>query len=192
MNYYISDTHFGHQNVLQFDNRPFSDIEEMDRQMISFWNETVSKDDDVYILGDFCFRSQHAPSWYLKQLSGRKHLIQGNHDKLLLNDPQSLALLESVDKMLFVQDCGQKLVLCHFPFAEWNGFYKGAWHIYGHIHARTDGAGQYMRSLERALNAGCMINGYCPVTFHTLVDNNLALRSTSPASNTSVTAPNND
>lgn len=176
MNYYISDTHFGHQNVLAFDNRPFSDIEEMDRQMMSLWNETVGKDDDIYILGDFCFRSRNAPSWYLERLNGRKHLIQGNHDKLLLNDPQSIALLESVDKMRFVQDSGQKLVLCHFPVAEWNGFRKGAWHIYGHIHARPDGAGQYMRSLERALNAGCMVNDYRPVTFQELVENNRALR----------------
>lgn len=56
MNYYISDTHFGHKNVIRYDNRPFDSIEEMDEAMIQLWNETVNDADAVYILGDF--------SWY--------------------------------------------------------------------------------------------------------------------------------
>lgn len=71
-----------------------------------------------------------------------------------------------------VQDSGERIVLCHFPIAEWNGFHKGAYHIYGHIHNRKDGVYQYMRTLERALNAGCMLNGYEPVTFRELIENN--------------------
>ena len=34
------------------------------------------------------------------------------------------------------------------------------------------GVYQYMRTLERALNAGCMLNGYQPVTFKELIENN--------------------
>ena len=26
MNYYISDLHIGHENILRFDNRPFADV----------------------------------------------------------------------------------------------------------------------------------------------------------------------
>ena len=171
MNFYISDTHFGHKSVLNFDDRPFADVEEMDHRMIEAWNETVSDNDDVYILGDVCYRAEKAPSWYMKQLKGQKHLIQGNHDKQLLADREAVAQLVSVDKMLFVRDSGHNLVLCHFPLAEWNGFRRGAWHIYGHIHGRLDGAGLYMRNQERALNAGCMLNGYRPVTFQELIAN---------------------
>ena len=29
MNYYISDLHIGHENILRFDNRPFADVNEM-------------------------------------------------------------------------------------------------------------------------------------------------------------------
>lgn len=123
-------------------------------------------------LGDVCYRSEHIPAWYLKQLNGRKHLIQGNHDGVLMKDSEAMGCIDSVDKMLFVKDCGERIVLCHFPIAEWNGFHKGAYHIYGHIHNRTDGVYQYMRTLERALNAGCMLNGYQPVTFKELIENN--------------------
>ena len=51
MNLYISDLHFGHENAIEFDNRPFSDVDEMDRRMIELWNLRVSHNDDVYIVG---------------------------------------------------------------------------------------------------------------------------------------------
>ena len=55
MNYYISDLHFGHKNIINFDHRPFFDIEEMEEVLVMNWNATVHKDDTVYILGDFCW-----------------------------------------------------------------------------------------------------------------------------------------
>ena len=57
MNYYLSDLHFGHANAIKFDARPFADVDEMDRVMIEKWNGVVGDDDDVYIVGDFCYRS---------------------------------------------------------------------------------------------------------------------------------------
>lgn len=32
--YYISDNHFGHKNVIRFDNRPFADTELMDEVLV--------------------------------------------------------------------------------------------------------------------------------------------------------------
>ena len=58
MNLYTSDLHFGHENVIRFDDRPFSDIEEMDRTLIEMWNARVRDEDTVYIVGDVCFRSK--------------------------------------------------------------------------------------------------------------------------------------
>lgn len=63
MNLYISDLHFGHKNVIQFDHRPFSDVEEMDRMLIQAWNTRVYEDDHVYILGDFCYRNEREEQW---------------------------------------------------------------------------------------------------------------------------------
>lgn len=177
MNYYIADTHFGHQKVISFDQRPFNSVEEMDQTMIARWNEVVRQEDDVYILGDFCLHASYPPAWYLEQLSGRKHLIQGNHDGILLKDSKAVALLESIDKMLFVRDGDTNLVLCHFPLAEWNGFYRGAYHIYGHVHQRDSSSLRYMMQQEKALNAGCMLNQYCPVSFEKLVKNNQTFQS---------------
>lgn len=71
MNFYIADTHFGYENVIRFDSRPFANVDEMDREMILRWNRRVNSSDTVYILGDFCFRSKEPASWYLRQLHGK-------------------------------------------------------------------------------------------------------------------------
>lgn len=169
---YTGDLHFGHSNVIGFDHRPFADVGEMDRVMIELWNGRVMPDDTVYIVGDFCYRSTRPPEWYLRQLKGHKILILGNHDMPILNNPEALHYLEGVEKMMHIQDGGNQICACHFPIAEWNGFYKGSWHIYGHIHNQKNETYEFMKTRQRALNAGCMINNYTPVSFNELVRNN--------------------
>lgn len=53
--FYIADTHFNHSNIIGFDNRPFSSVEEMNETLIHNWNSVVKHGDQVYILGDFCW-----------------------------------------------------------------------------------------------------------------------------------------
>lgn len=124
---YISDLHFGHRNCIWHDHRPFADVEQMDQALIHLWNGRVQKDDDVWIVGDFCYRSDKDPVYYLRKLKGRKYLVVGNH---------------------------------------------GSYHIYGHIHGNKNEAYEFMRTKERALNAGCMINNYTPVSLRELIENN--------------------
>ena len=64
--YYISDLHFGHSNIIRFDNRPFSNVQEMEETIVKNWNERVAKDDVVNILGDFC---------WVKRMNGCELLI---------------------------------------------------------------------------------------------------------------------
>lgn len=172
MKFYISDLHFGHRASIDFDSRPFADTEEMDKVLIYLWNSRVTKNDQVYILGDFAFHNEKPYSWYLSQLKGQKHLIVGNHDRKLLKDSEAMESFVSVDYLLEITDNQKHIVLSHYPIAEWSGFFRDVYHIYGHIHNRTDGTFLYMRQLERALNAGCMINNYAPATFDELVRNN--------------------
>jgi calcineurin-like phosphoesterase family protein len=169
MIYYIADTHFGHANIIKLDGRPFKTVEEMDKVLIQFWNNKVQDTDDVWIIGDFAFRNAESVAFYAKQLRGRKHLIMGNHDKLT---PEDKKYFVSIDTLRTISDNGRKIVLCHYPLAEWDGFFRGVYHIYAHIHNNTNEAYYNMKTKERALNAGCMINMYQPVTLEELIINN--------------------
>ncbi len=169
---YTSDMHFGHASVIKFDNRPFKDADEMDHVMIELWNGRVQPDDTVYIVGDICHRSKHPAEWYLRQLKGHKFLIEGNHDQPVLKDKAAMQYLEGVDKMMDIKDGDKHICLCHYPITEWNSYYHGSWHIYGHIHNRKDETYEIMKKKDHALNAGCMINNYMPVSFDELIRNN--------------------
>ena len=50
--FFIADTHFGHSEIMNYENRPFSSVEEMDNTIISNWNSVVSDNDKVFVLGD--------------------------------------------------------------------------------------------------------------------------------------------
>lgn len=174
--YYISDLHFGHARVIDMDKRPFASIEEMDATLISRWNERVAENDDVYIVGDFAYRNGYSASWYLRRLKGKKHLLIGNHDRHTLADASAVSCIESIDKMMRIVDGERAVSLCHFPIAEWNGKRYGGYHVFGHLHTRRDDVYQFMSRFDHALNAGCMLNGYMPVTLDELIENNALFR----------------
>ena len=82
----ISDTHFGHYNIIDYCNRPFKkadgtpDVELMDKTLIKNWNSVVGKNDLVLHLGDVALCSKERFKEIMSQLNGRKILIKGNHD----------------------------------------------------------------------------------------------------------------
>lgn len=176
MNLYISDLHFGHANVIKFDGRPYADVEEMNHCLIENWNSRVSKADDVWIVGDFCYRSGKDPTWYLKRLTGRKHLIIGNHDNVILQNPKAQQYFETIDKIGFVKDGEEQIILCHYPIADWKSMHHGSWLVYGHIHNRRDDTYEFMKTRERALNAGAAVNHYTPASLSELITNNKAFQ----------------
>lgn len=57
MIWFTSDTHFGHTNIIEYCNRPFSCIEEMNGKIINNINSKVKHNDILYHLGDFSFRN---------------------------------------------------------------------------------------------------------------------------------------
>jgi len=79
--YFTADCHFGHANIIEFtDTRKFKDVDEMNEELIRRWNSVVHKDDLVYHVGDFAFRSSNSASVWESKLNGTITHIQGNHD----------------------------------------------------------------------------------------------------------------
>lgn len=137
MKYYISDLHFGHRNIIDFEHRPFSSVEEMDEDMIRRWNNKVKKGDDVYILGDFSYyKDGNKVNEILKSLNGKKFLIKGNHDHLFLsNDDFDESLFIWIKDYAMIKDDNDTIILFHYPIQVWNEQHHGALHFYGHVHS---------------------------------------------------------
>lgn len=81
--YFTADLHLGHEGIIRACQRPFQSADEMDRAIVQNWNQTVARNDEIYILGDFTMKPASEAHEYLKRLNGRKYLIRGNHDKFL-------------------------------------------------------------------------------------------------------------
>jgi len=179
---FTSDLHLGHQNILAMGRIQFNSIDEMDDLLISNWNKKVSPSDEIFIIGDFSYKSKHPVDHYLGKLTGRKHLIMGNHDYTWIKaTPESLHFFESVDHMTLINVGKHLITLCHYPMLEWNrSRYANdpktstSWLIHGHIHDSTTlQSFHYIRdNLPCALNAGVDINGFEPVPFEELIENN--------------------
>lgn len=133
-NFYIADTHLCHANVIRFDGRPFTCLDEMHETIIDNWNRAVSCNDTVYILGDFCWKKE--PEWkaFLKELSGQKVLIRGNHD--LRNMSNSLRnMFQDVKEYKEISDNGRRVILCHYPILFYRSAYNpNIYHLCGHVH----------------------------------------------------------
>ena len=76
-----ADMHFGHSNILKYENRPFDSIEAMDTALIKNWNNVVSKRNTVFVAGDVSFYNKEKTAQVIQQLFGKKILIKGNHDE---------------------------------------------------------------------------------------------------------------
>lgn len=157
-----ADLHFGHKNIIKYENRPYETIEQMDEDLIKKWNETVKKNDTIYILGDFSWYKGEKTNEILKQLNGTKILIIGNHDGNFLKDKNfDTSLFEEIKYYKEIKHNKKTYILFHYPIVEHNGKMYGNIHLYGHIHSMNLELEKSLMPL--AFNVGIDRNKYRPV-----------------------------
>lgn len=154
--WFTADTHFGHANIIGLAKRPFASVAAMDAALVERWNATVADGDTVWHLGDFCYRASAGPEHYRAQLRGRIHLITGNHDTQTIK--HHAGLFDSIDDLREVKASGEHLLLCHYPMREWPGAWRGALHLFGHVHGRLDA-----EPLGFSLDAGVDSHDFRPI-----------------------------
>jgi len=130
--WFIADTHFGHANIIRYSKRPFTNVDEHDRQLIENWNRSVHAGDDVFHLGDFAFRDRERGLKIFEQLNGTIFLIEGNHDSVA---HQMRAKFAWYDKVKMIKVGEQRIFLSHYAHRVWDRSHHGVWHLYGHSHA---------------------------------------------------------
>lgn len=130
-----SDLHFFHGNVIQYENRPFRDIQDMNECLIENWNRSVSRCDHVFVLGDVSFGNKEDTKSVINQLKGRKILIMGNHDRgRSVNSFWHYVGFDEVSKYPIIYD--KNIIMQHEPpsseyFEDKDTPFKV---LYGHVH----------------------------------------------------------
>lgn len=160
-----SDLHFDHTNIIRFCNRPFKDVEEMNKALIDEWNSKVTADDICYHLGDFSFGSPKRVLNVLSQLNGEIKLISGNHDekqfkeifidytnfdyinsylknrkvdineRSVIFDPFKKRCISLIRDIYEFNYKGFNVVLSHYPIEEWHWQTQSV-HLHGHCHGK--------------------------------------------------------
>ena len=167
--WFTSDTHFGHENIIRFCNRPFINAAEMNAELIRRWRETVPDDGIIFHLGDFAHGSSRLWNDILNALPGHKYLILGNHDMKAIRQG-FMSHFELVTQQMTIRVGGQAIVLNHNPFLCYGGSYRDVWQLFGHVHSgpasHTGLDHPRLKMLfPRQYDVGVDNNDYRPITF---------------------------
>jgi calcineurin-like phosphoesterase family protein len=110
--------------------RGFNSTEEMDEEIISRYNELVTKRDSVYILGDVCWVAKAIP--FLGRLNGHKSIVLGNHDQRFYL--KYLDYVSRVEGVITKSIGGLSAVLTHVPIHP-DELIRWSVNIHGHLHS---------------------------------------------------------
>ena len=129
--YFIADTHFGHDAIIRYENRPFKDTKNQEEYLIKNWNDIVKPEDTVYVLGDFGMSDSKKETERLcRMLNGNKILVMGNHDTQEPEWYRQCGFKEASPWPIIYQNFW---ILSHEPlYINENMPYAN---IYGHVHA---------------------------------------------------------
>jgi calcineurin-like phosphoesterase family protein len=162
--YFVSDTHYGHTNVIKYSKRPFGSVEEMNETLIENHNKIVKPGDEVYHLGDFAFLSDDKTIDIIKRLNGNIHFIFGNHDRNIMKSPSKFIgskLFQSISHYKEINRNDTKIVLFHYGMRTWNKAHYGAFMLHGHSHGSLLPFG---RSVDIGVDSKFITEEYRPVS----------------------------
>jgi calcineurin-like phosphoesterase family protein len=192
--FFTADTHFGHANIIRYCKRPqlqLTDVvidtegneqwvsrelarqraAEMDGMLIDNWNKTLTSEDDICHLGDYCFGSVDYAIRYLCRLKFRAlYFIWGNHDSAMKEVQRAIKVGQIAPnlakRIVFLGDLreitvnGQRITLCHYKMQVWNKSHHRAWHLFGHSHGTLPDDSHAL-----SLDVGVDIHNYRPISF---------------------------
>ncbi len=155
---FYSDPHYGHANIIKYCDRPFEDVEHMQREMIARYNAMIGLDDVVVWCGDCAMGHKKLDRLrdVLATLNGTKWLVRGNHD----HEPAAMlsAGFAVVADVLFLRIAGMSCRVYHYPPA-----WADAMHV-------KDGHDKYESVRPPEVPGEIIIHGHTHVT-HTAEKN---------------------
>lgn len=161
--WFISDTHFGHANIIKYSKRPYKDVDEMNEMMIQEWNKLVKPEDNVHHNGDFAFMPVDKLEKLLWRLNGNIHLVLGNHDKEIVKNKNRLlkqGKFNTIQNYNELKLNGQMIVLFHYGLRVWNKSHHGSILLYGHSHGSLP---PYGKSVDIGVDCKEITKEYRPI-----------------------------
>ena len=157
-----ADTHFGHENIIKYENRPFMDKESMDAAIIKNWNSVVSKKDKVILAGDVSFYGKDKTAEIIQQLNGKKILVKGNRDQR--NNTWWLDVgFDEVSNYPIIYK--EWFVIQHEPPTYYNDA-TPYFYIYGHVHSS-----EMYRTITKQTACVCVERwDYTPVELERIIE----------------------
>jgi calcineurin-like phosphoesterase family protein len=163
--YVISDHHFGHNNIIEYCDRPFSSVGEMNNTLLDNHFETVGSDDVLIHLGDVAMdmRSGEETIEYFQRLGGDV-LLRGNHDTGLTPDDAPFPVLDAS----IIEHGAYQFYCTHRPedIPEW----WDGWAIHGHHHNNNPAEFPLLAADANRLNVSAELLNYHPVALEHLVE----------------------
>ena len=130
-----SDIHFYHKNIISYTNRPFTDVEDMNCQILDNINQTVSQYSNPYLInvGDFSFCGKEKTQDLIDAINCEMLTVMGNHDirrgKIFNTTDEKIPFLQVEQQ----DETSPHLLFTHFPLQEEN-IPEGYINVHGHTH----------------------------------------------------------
>lgn len=133
----VSDTHFGHVNIIPYSKRPFANIDDMNDEMVRRWCATVPNEGIVLHLGDFAMGKidDRVLTRYGHLTGCRKVLVAGNHDSALVKRGYAAQLFHEVYDAVTFRVGSTTVHAQHYPVEA--GSWRETIHLHGHAHGMS-------------------------------------------------------
>lgn len=151
----ISDTHFGHKNIIKYCGRPINH----NSMIMRNWMNTVGEDEPLLHLGDLTVwygKDQEYWEDMARTLPGNKRMIMGNHDK---RKPRAYKKLGYKIIEPFVWE---GILFNHYPDYDKIEHYDIHTVVHGHVHNNNHRKVRHIEGIDY-YNVSIEVMGYKPV-----------------------------
>jgi len=135
MYFFTSDEHYGHRKIIEYTNRPFKSVEEMDETIIKNHNSIVSNGDITVHAGDFTLWKNVEGIYrkYINRLNGSHIFLKGSHDYWLKRESNINQIWE---RNISINGTKYYFVVCHYNMRTWHKSHYNSFQLFGHSHGR--------------------------------------------------------
>ncbi len=136
-NWFTSDLHFGHTNIIEYCKRPYANSDEMDEALFKNLADTVPAGATLWVLGDIAMKNKtfaESVAVRLAKMAFKIKIISGNHDKGKTEIYDKHGLLEHTGGRHEYSLDGVVVSMGHYPVV--NDAPEPMIYLCGHVHEK--------------------------------------------------------